>query len=78
MAVPPSVSDVIYRECEEVNDHPRTVPTMNQKQIKLTKSSLALDHYLHKSKSELQKEKATRTCTKIHNSPFTQIHVYIP
>jgi hypothetical protein len=76
MAVPPSVSDVIYGQCEEFNDHPRTVPTMNQKEIKLTES-LALDQYFHKSKSELQREKATRTCIKIHNSPFTHIHVYI-
>jgi len=27
MAVPPSVSDVIYHQCEEFNDHPRALPT---------------------------------------------------
>jgi len=67
MAVPPSVSDVIYRQCEEFSDYPRTVPTMNQKQIKLTKSTLALNQYSHKSKSELQRQKATRPCIKMRN-----------
>jgi hypothetical protein len=73
MAVPPSVSDVIYHQCEEFNVHPRTLPTMNQKQVKLTKSSLALDEYFHKSKSELTDRKLQEPASKYtinHSSKF--------